>query len=71
MALLKIIEWTGSGDDTMVFRYSARENAIERGSRLIVREGQAAIFCDKGKLADVFGPGTYSLDAITIPYLRA
>ena len=69
MALLKIIEWTGSGDDTMVFRYSARENAIERGSRLVVREGQAAIFCDRGRLADVFGPGTYSLDARTIPIL--
>ena len=69
MALLKIIEWTGSDDDTMVFRYSARENAIERGSRLVVREGQAAIFCDRGRLADVFGPGTYSLDARTIPIL--
>ena len=69
MALLKIIEWTDSGTDDIVFRYSARENAIERGSRLVVREGQAAVFCDRGRLADVFGPGTYSLDARTIPIL--
>lgn len=69
MALLQIIEWTGSGDDTVVYRYSARQNAIERGSRLVVREGQAAVFCDKGKLADVFGPGTYTLDARTVPVL--
>ena len=68
MALLQIIEWSGS-PDTIVYKYSARENAVERGSRLVVREGQAAIFCDRGKLADVFGPGTYSLDARTIPIL--
>ena len=68
MALLQIIEWLGS-PDTIVYKYSARENAVERGSRLVVREGQAAIFCDRGKLADVFGPGTYSLDARTIPIL--
>lgn len=68
MALLQIIEWQGA-PDTIVYKYPTRENAIERGSRLVVREGQAAIFCDRGKLADVFGPGTYSLDSRTIPIL--
>ena len=57
MALLQIIEWMGA-PDTIVYKYPTRENAIERGSRLVVREGQAAIFCDRGKLADVFGTGT-------------
>lgn len=68
MALLKIIEWLGA-PNTIVYKYATYDNAVERGSRLVVREGQAAIFCDKGKLADVFGPGTYSLDARTIPIL--
>ena len=31
------------------------------GAKLVVREGQAAVFVNEGQLADVFRPGMYSL----------
>jgi len=35
----------------------------------VVREGQAAVFVNEGKLADVFQPGTYTLDTKNLPIL--
>ena len=37
------------------------ENAITDKSKLVVREGQAAIFVSEGVLSEVFGPGTHAL----------
>lgn len=35
----------------------------------MVREGQMAVFINEGQLADVFGPGTYTLTTRNLPVL--
>ena len=57
---LKVIEWAESAPDVIVWKFPVGKNTIERGSSLTVREGQAVVFCDKGRMADVFGPGMAS-----------
>ena len=39
------------------------------GAKLVVREGQAAVFVNEGKIADVFKPGTYTLETQNLPIL--
>lgn len=69
MGMLKVIEWSGSFNKDMIYRYDLKRDYITNGSKLTVREGQAVIFCDKGKMADVFLPGYYTLDTNNIPLL--
>ncbi len=69
MALLKVIEWADQDESTIVHKINIAENSINRGSVLNVRESQVAIFCDKGRMADVFLPGYYKLDTDSIPVL--
>lgn len=69
MGILKIIEWTDSSSNLIVHKVDLGKNEINKGSKLIVRDSQVAIFADKGKMADVFLPGTYSLDTSNIPLL--
>ena len=67
--LIDIIEWTDDSRDTLAWRFPRHQNEIKSGAKLIVREGQAAVFVDKGRLADVFEPGTYTLDTANLPIL--
>ena len=67
--LIDIIEWLDSTSDTMVYRFERYNNEIKHGAKLIVREGQAAVFVNEGRLADVFQPGTYSLETKNLPIL--
>ena len=69
MGMLKLIEWNDAARDNIVYRYDIKDNYITRGSKLTVREGQACIFCHKGKMADVFLPGMYTLDTNNVPLL--
>lgn len=69
MALLKVIEWTDNTSDTIVYKVDMKGNEIKRGSALTVRDSQVAIFCDKGKMADVFLPGYYKLDTDSLPII--
>ena len=69
MGLLKVIEWTETNSDTIVHKVDMAGNTINRGSVLNVRESHVAIFCDKGRMADVFLPGYYKLDTDSIPVL--
>ncbi len=69
MALLKVIEWTDNTSDTIVYKVPMAGNQINRGSALNVRESQVAVFCDKGKMADVFLPGYYKLDTDSLPII--
>ena len=71
MALLKIIEWADNTDNTIVYKVDTVKNVIKRGSALTVREGQVAVFCDKGRMADVFEPGYYKLDTDSLPILTS
>ncbi len=70
MGLLKVIEWKDDSSDTIVHKYFInKRDFIAKGSMLVVRDSQAVIFADKGKMADVFLPGTYKLDTHNVPLL--
>ncbi|MBI9018836.1 MAG: SPFH domain-containing protein [Phycisphaerae bacterium] len=66
---IDIIEWLDSSNDTMLYRFDRYDNEIKMGAKLIVREGQTAIFCNKGQIADVFTPGSYTLSTDNMPIL--
>ena len=59
---LEVIEWLDDSNDTIVYRFPVFNQKITDNSKLVVREGQACVFISEGKLSDVFGPGTYTLD---------
>ncbi len=69
MGILKNIEWTDASTNTIIYKYQVKKDQINKGSALTVREGQVAIFVDKGRLADVFLPGFYKLDTQNLPIL--
>jgi len=67
--LLDIVEWTDDSSDTMVWRFPRLDNEIKYGAQLIVRQAQAAVFVDRGEIADVFAPGQHSLTTRNLPVL--
>ncbi len=67
--LIDIIEWLDDSRDTMVYRFDRYGNEIKYGAQLVVRESQAAVFIDEGRLADIFEPGTYTLNTANLPVL--
>ncbi len=66
---IDIIEWLDYTDDTIAHRFERYQNEIKNGAKLIVREGQAAVFVNEGQLADVFTPGTYDITTQNLPIL--
>ncbi len=66
---IDIVEWLDNSDDTIVHRFERYQNEIKNEAKLIVREGQVAVFINEGKLADVFKPGTYTLNTQNLPIL--
>lgn len=67
--LVDIIEWTETDTETMCWRFPRYQNEIKTGAKLVVRESQAAAFVNEGQLADVFNPGTYTLETKNLPIL--
>ncbi|WP_299244613.1 SPFH domain-containing protein [uncultured Aquimarina sp.] len=66
---IDIVEWLDNTKDTIVHRFERYQNEIKNGAQLIVREGQTAVFINEGQLADVFEPGTYTLNTQNLPIL--
>lgn len=66
---IDIIEWLDNSPDTMVYRFERYQNEIKNGAKLTVRPGQAAVFVNEGKIADVFREGMYTLDTANVPIL--
>ena len=66
---IDIIEWTEDGDDVLAWRFPMQDREIMNGGALTVRESQMAVFVNEGKIADVFGPGRYTLTTATLPIL--
>ena len=62
---LDVIQWEEDDRHTLVYKFPIFNQAIQDGSKLVVREGQAAVFLHEGKLSQVFGPGTYDLSTKT------
>jgi membrane protease subunit (stomatin/prohibitin family) len=46
-----------------------QDREIQNGGKLTVRDSQIAVFVNEGKVADVFGPGLYTLSTQTLPIL--
>jgi membrane protease subunit (stomatin/prohibitin family) len=67
--LIDIIEWLDDSRDTMVYRFPRYQNEIKMGAKLVVRESQTAVFINEGTIADVFAPGTYTLETQNLPVL--
>ncbi|WFB34522.1 SPFH domain-containing protein [Kiritimatiellota bacterium B12222] len=67
--VIDIIEWLDASNDTLVYRFERYGNEIKWHAKLVVREGQMAVFINEGQLADVFSPGTYTLDTKNLPIL--
>ncbi len=67
--LIDIVQWIDDTNDTMVYRFERYNNQIKYGAQMTVREGQAAVFVNEGKIADVFQPGMYTLETKNLPVL--
>lgn len=66
---IDVIHWTESEEGVLAYRFPMQDMEIQYGAQLTVRESQAAVFVDEGKIADAFGPGRHKLVTQTIPLL--
>jgi membrane protease subunit (stomatin/prohibitin family) len=66
---IEVIEWLDATSDTIVYRFPVKDQEIKMGAQLIVRESQVAVFVNQGQIADVFGPGHYTLQTQNMPVL--
>jgi len=66
---IRVIQWNEPGDGVLAIRYPMQDMEIENGGQLTVRETQMAAFINEGKIADVFGPGLYTLTTRNLPVL--
>lgn len=66
-----IIEWLDHTRDTLVWRFPRYRNEIKQGAQLIVRPGQVAVMVHRGRLADLFEPGTHRLITGNLPVLSS
>jgi len=66
---IDIVEWTDDTRDTIVWRFPRQDNEIKMNAKLVVRESQVAVFVNEGTIADVFKPGTYTLETQNLPVL--
>ncbi len=66
---IDVIEWVEPADGVLAYRYPMQDREIQNGGKLTVRDSQMAVFVNEGRVADVFGPGLYTLDTHTLPIL--
>lgn len=63
-----VVEWEEYRDDLMFWKWSNRE--IKKGSKLIIRPGQDAIFMYNGKVEGIFTEdGSYDMESQIVPFL--
>ncbi|WAA12852.1 SPFH domain-containing protein [Fervidibacillus halotolerans] len=63
-----VVEWEEFRDDMIFWKWSNRE--IKKGSKLIIRPGQDAIFIYNGKIEGIFkDEGEYNIESEIIPFL--
>jgi membrane protease subunit (stomatin/prohibitin family) len=66
---IDVIEWVEPEEGILAYRYPMQDREIQSGGKLTVRDSQAAVFVNEGKVADAFGPGLYTLNTQTLPIL--
>ncbi|HEY4601498.1 MAG TPA: SPFH domain-containing protein [Cerasibacillus sp.] len=63
-----VVEWEEFRDDMIFWKWGNKE--IKKGSKLIIRAGQDAIFYNHGRIEGVFeDEGEYNIDSEIIPFL--
>lgn len=63
-----VVEWEEFRDDMIFWRWDNQE--IKKGSKLIIRPGQDAIFFNSGRIEGIFeDEGDYDIDSQIIPFL--
>ncbi|HEY9552888.1 SPFH domain-containing protein [Allosphingosinicella sp.] len=65
-----VIDWVEE-PGVLAIRYPMQDREIQNGAQLTVREGQIAAFINEGQVADVLGPGLYTLDTANLPVLTS
>src|SRR5439155_14476783 len=66
---IDVIQWMEADDETLAWRFPTADHEIQQGAQLTVRETQAALFVDQGRVADLFGPGQYTVRTPNLPVL--
>jgi membrane protease subunit (stomatin/prohibitin family) len=66
---IDVLQWNEDTDGVLAWRYPMADQEIQNGGQLVVRESQVALFVNEGQVADVFGPGTHTLNTRTLPVL--
>lgn len=68
--LANVVEWEEWRDDMVFWKWSNRE--IKKGSKLIIKPGQDAIFLYNGKIEGIFkDDGEYDIESQIIPFLSS
>ncbi|MFO1446196.1 SPFH domain-containing protein [Bacillus sp. Bva_UNVM-123] len=63
-----VVEWEEFRDDMIFWKWSNRE--IKKGSKLIIRSGQDAVFFNNGRIEGIFeDEGDYNIESDIIPFL--
>jgi len=63
-----VVEWSEHSDDVIFHKWT--NNEIKKGSKLILRAGQDAIFIYNGKIEGIFkDEGEYNIETEIIPFL--
>ena len=63
-----VVEWQEQRDDIMFWKRNNDE--IKKGSKLIIRQGQDAIFMYNGKVEGIFkDPGSFDIESQIVPFL--
>jgi len=66
--LANVVEWPDMDDDAIFYKWNNSE--LKKGSRLIIRPAQDAIFLYQGKVEGVFtDEGEYDIESQIIPFL--
>lgn len=65
-----VVEWEEFRDDMIFWKWTNKE--IKKGSKLIIRPGQDAIFFNRGKIEGIFeDEGEYDIESEIIPFLSS
>ena len=68
--LANVVEWEEYRDDIIFWKWTNKE--IKKGSRLIIRQGQDAIFMYNGKVEGIFtDEGSFDIESEIIPFLSS
>ena len=68
--LANVIEWPEASDSVLFWKWQNKE--IKKGSKLIIRPGQDAIFLYNGRIEGIFeDEGSFDVESDIIPFLSS